>query len=160
MPARPQWALASREKLLAWFRVDSPLREGERELVAGLQASGLEVWLASGDRAENVEAVARTLGIENFRSDCSPADKLELVRRQQAEGAHVAMVGDGINGAPVLAGADVSVVLAEGADIAYAAWCASTWPGRFPTTSPHCPLPRPDSSRPSWPPSACRPQAC
>lgn len=118
-PDEGQWiALASREKLLAWFRIDSPLREGARELVAGLQASGLEVWLASGDRAENVESVARALGIANVRSDCSPADKLELVRRLQAEGARVAMVGDGINDAPVLAGADVSVALAEGADIA------------------------------------------
>ena len=118
-PDEGQWiALASRERLLAWFRVDSPLREGARELVAGLKASGMQVWLASGDRAENVETVARTLGITNVRADCSPADKLELVRQLQAGGARVAMVGDGINDAPVLAGADVSVALAEGADIA------------------------------------------
>lgn len=118
-PDDGQWiALATREEMLAWFRVDSPLREGAGELVAGLQSSGLEVWLASGDRAENVESVARTLGIANVRSECSPADKLELVRRLQADGARVAMVGDGINDAPVLAGADVSVALAEGADIA------------------------------------------
>lgn len=118
-PDEGQWiALASREQLLAWFRVDSPLREGARELVAGLKANGIEVWLASGDRAENVESVARTLGIANVRSDCSPADKLELVRQLQAQGARVAMVGDGINDAPVLAGADVSAALAEGADIA------------------------------------------
>ena len=118
-PAEGQWiALATGNRLLAWFQVDSPLREGARELVDGLKASGLEVWLASGDRAENVESVARSLGIEHVRSACSPADKLELVRGLQAKGARVAMVGDGINDAPVLAGADVSVALAEGADIA------------------------------------------
>ncbi|MEE4638223.1 MAG: HAD-IC family P-type ATPase, partial [Wenzhouxiangella sp.] len=118
-PDQGQWiALASRERLLAWFRVDSPLRAGARELVDGLKASGLSVWLASGDRADNVRAVARTLGIEQYRSDCSPADKLALVRGLQANGARVAMVGDGINDAPVLAGADVSMALAEGADIA------------------------------------------
>jgi len=118
-PDTGQWiALASREQLLAWFCVDSPLRDGAHELINGLRASGLEVWLASGDRAENVEAVARRLGIERVRSACSPADKLELVRGLQADGARVAMVGDGINDAPVLAGADVSIALAEGADIA------------------------------------------
>ena len=118
-PDEGQWiALASRDRLYAWFRVDSPLREGARELVDGLRRADMQVWLASGDRAENVETVARTLGITNVRADCSPADKLELVRQLQAQGARVAMVGDGINDAPVLAGADVSVALAEGADIA------------------------------------------
>ena len=118
-PEAGQWiALARRDQLLAWFRVDSPLREGARELVEGLQASGIEVWLASGDRAENVHAVALSLRIDQVRADCAPADKLELVRALQAAGARVAMVGDGINDAPVLAGADVAVALAEGADIA------------------------------------------
>ena len=118
-PAEGQWiALASRERVYAWFRVDSPLRDGARELVDGLEAAGMQVWLASGDRTENVETVARSLGIKHVRANCSPADKLELVRQLQANGARVAMVGDGINDAPVLAGADVSVALAEGADIA------------------------------------------
>lgn len=118
-PGDGQWiALARRGELLAWFRIDSPLREGAEALIDGLQQAGLSVWLASGDRAENVQRVARELGIDQFLSDCSPGDKLELVRRLQAEGARVAMVGDGINDAPVLAGADVSIALAEGADIA------------------------------------------
>ncbi|TVQ29608.1 MAG: cadmium-translocating P-type ATPase [Wenzhouxiangella sp.] len=118
-PGPGQWvALADRNTLLAWFRVDSPLREGAQALVEGLRSSGLEIWLASGDRAENVDRVAAELGIVNVRSACAPADKLALVQRLQAEGARVAMVGDGINDAPVLAGADVSMALAEGADIA------------------------------------------
>jgi P-type Cu2+ transporter len=118
-PAEGQWiALARPGTLLAWFRIDSPLREGAEALIRGLKAAGLEIWLASGDRAENVHQVARRLGIDQVMADCSPGDKLELVRRLQAEGARVAMVGDGINDAPVLAGADVSMALAEGADIA------------------------------------------
>jgi len=118
-PGEGQWiALVTRERLLAWFRVDSPLRDGAHELVAQLKARGLEVWLASGDRRENVEAVARSLAIDQVRSACSPAAKLDLVRELQASGARVAMVGDGINDAPVLAGADVALALAEGADIA------------------------------------------
>jgi P-type Cu2+ transporter len=118
-PGEGQWiALASREQLIAWFRIDSPLREGAHELIDGLRGTGLDILLASGDRADNVALVAEELGIECFHGDMSPADKLELVRRLQREGACVAMVGDGINDAPVLAGADISMALAEGADIA------------------------------------------
>ncbi len=122
MPVEPgggQWiALARRDQLLAWFRVDSPLRSGVENLVTDLQAAGLEVWLASGDRADNVDLIAARLGITNVMADCTPADKLALVQRLQSQDARVAMVGDGINDAPVLAGADVSLALAEGADIA------------------------------------------
>jgi P-type Cu2+ transporter len=118
-PGPGQWiALADRDELLAWFELDSPLRPGAGELVEGLKARRIEVLLASGDRAENVARMAEQLGIERFQGDLEPADKLALVRRLQAEGARVAMVGDGINDAPVLAGADVSLALAEGADIA------------------------------------------
>ncbi len=118
-PGDGQWvALVNRTRLLAWFRIDSPLREGAEALVAGLQARGLNVLLASGDRRENVERIARQLGLDHYHAECSPGDKLELVRVLQAEGGRVAMVGDGINDAPVLAGADISLALAEGADIA------------------------------------------
>ena len=118
-PGEGQWiALASRDSLLAWFGIDSPLREGAHELIDGLRRNGLEILLASGDRTDNVAHVAEELGIECYHGDMTPADKLELVRGLQRDGAHVAMVGDGINDAPVLAGADISLALAEGADIA------------------------------------------
>jgi P-type Cu2+ transporter len=118
-PGPGQWvALARHGSLLGWFRIDSPLREGAEALVDGLHKAGLQLWLASGDRADNVHQVAAKLGIEQVRADCSPADKLALVRQLQAEGGRVVMIGDGINDAPVLAGADVSMALAEGADIA------------------------------------------
>jgi Cu2+-exporting ATPase len=118
-PGLGQWiALADDESLLAWFRLDSPLRDGAGELVRALESRGLEILLASGDRRDNVAAVAERLGIEHFEGDLRPDDKLSLVRELQAQGARVAMVGDGINDAPVLAGADVSIALADGADIA------------------------------------------
>lgn len=118
-PGHGQWvALACRGQLLAWFRLDSPFREGARDLVGNLTSAGLNVWLASGDRQENVTRAASDLGITQFRAECSPADKLDLVRLLQRDGARVAMIGDGINDAPVLAGADISMALAEGADIA------------------------------------------
>jgi Cu2+-exporting ATPase len=118
-PGPGQWlALASDQGLEAWFLLDMPLRKGARELIRQLKADGKSVWLASGDRRANVQAIAETLGIEHFRAELAPEAKLDLVRRLQSEGARVAMVGDGINDAPVLAGADVSLALAEGADIA------------------------------------------
>ncbi|WP_147306667.1 MULTISPECIES: heavy metal translocating P-type ATPase [unclassified Wenzhouxiangella] len=118
-PGPGQWiALADADRLLAWLRLDSPLREGARELVEQLKARNIKVMLASGDRSENVAQMASRLDIDHFEGDLKPADKLERVRQLQAEGARVAMVGDGINDAPVLAGADVSLALAEGADIA------------------------------------------
>jgi len=118
-PGPGQWiALADPDRVLAWLRLDSPLREGARELVEQLKVRGIKVLLASGDRTENVAQMAARLDIKRFEGDLQPADKLERVRQLQAEGACVAMVGDGINDAPVLAGADVSLALAEGADIA------------------------------------------
>ncbi len=118
-PGPGQWlALADDQRVLAWFHLDLPLRQGARQLIEQLQASGKTLWLASGDRRANVEAMAGSLGIEHFRAELSPQDKLELVRKLQSDGARVAMIGDGINDAPVLAGADISMALAEGADIA------------------------------------------
>jgi len=118
-PGTGQWLALSADRLLvAWLRVDSPLRAGARDMVDELKARGLSLVLASGDRTENVAAMARHLDIEDYHGDMSPDNKLALVRRLQAAGARVAMIGDGINDAPVLAGADVSIALAEGADIA------------------------------------------
>ncbi|WP_049726620.1 heavy metal translocating P-type ATPase [Wenzhouxiangella marina] len=118
-PGPGQWlALADGQQLLAWFRVELRLRDGAEDLIEQLHRDGKTLVLASGDRAANVQALAERLGIEHWHAEQSPADKLALVRSLQAEGHRVAMIGDGINDAPVLAGADVSMALAEGADIA------------------------------------------
>ncbi|MGK7296697.1 MAG: heavy metal translocating P-type ATPase [Candidatus Wenzhouxiangella sp. M2_3B_020] len=102
----------------AWLRVDARLRDGAKALVERLKDSGISVVLASGDREINVASVAQTLGIEAFHAAMRPEHKLALVERLQRQGGRVAMVGDGINDAPVLAGADISIALAEGAAIA------------------------------------------
>ncbi|NKI35385.1 cadmium-translocating P-type ATPase [Wenzhouxiangella sp. XN79A] len=120
VPAEGIWiALASHDPAsIATFGIDSRLRRGARELVAGLEQAGIEVHLASGDRAVNVRRIAEQLGIEHAEAGMSPQDKLARVAELQAQGARVAMVGDGINDAPVLAGADIAIALAEGAAIA------------------------------------------
>ncbi len=102
----------------AGFRIDSRLRPGARDLVRTLLDAGVEVRLASGDRSANVAAMAERLGIRCAEGELSPECKLERIAALQADGARVAMIGDGINDAPVLAGADIAIALAEGAAIA------------------------------------------
>ena len=74
--------------------------------------------LVSGDNEVAVDNVARQLGITNAHSECTPEDKLHIIERAQQNGERVVMVGDGINDAPVLAGADASIAPAHGALLA------------------------------------------
>ena len=94
------------------------VRTGSRAMVAGLETAGARVIMASGDTQDAALAAANFLGIREVHAAMSPAAKHALVARLQREGAIVAMVGDGINDAPVLALADVSVALGSGAPLA------------------------------------------
>ncbi|HSJ49386.1 MAG TPA: heavy metal translocating P-type ATPase [Gammaproteobacteria bacterium] len=105
---------------LALFVLSDQLRADAREAIAELQALGLEVELLSGDGTAPVRRVAETLGIGHYAGRMTPADKLERIRALQANGAVVAMVGDGVNDAPVLAAAQVSVAMANGTELAQA----------------------------------------
>jgi Cu2+-exporting ATPase len=118
-PARGIWlALAGEGAGPALIRVEAALRPGAAALVEALKARRIHVVLASGDRPGNVAAAADHLGIDERHAAMTPDDKLALAARLRAGGAVVAMIGDGINDAPVLAGADLSIALAEGAAIA------------------------------------------
>jgi Cu2+-exporting ATPase len=86
--------------------------------LGSLRQNGCEVELCSGDAAAAVSALAAELGIVEASSRQTPEGKLERIRELQAHGEVVAMVGDGINDAPVLAGADVSLAIADGATLA------------------------------------------
>ncbi len=113
-------ALADGQGALAVFSFGEMLRPDAAALVEAARALGAEVVLVSGDRAGSVERIARTLGIERAYAQQTPASKRELVAQLQGTGRRVAMLGDGFNDAPVLAQADVSIALAEGAALAQA----------------------------------------
>lgn len=89
-------------------------------MIEQLHANGLRVHLLSGDGAGVVERLARQLGCDEWRATASPQDKLEYVIAIQQQARHVLMVGDGINDAPVMACADVSIAMGGGTDVARA----------------------------------------
>lgn len=111
-------ALGDEQGWLALFRFDDSLREGAAEVVRLLHSFGIAVSILSGDAPDAVREVAASAGILDWRGGLLPQDKLDAVRSLQAGGAIVAMVGDGINDTPVLAQAQVSVAIGEGADLA------------------------------------------
>ena len=88
------------------------------EAMQELRERGIEVYMMSGDVEEAVRYWANEAGIEHYQSKVMPQDKENLVRKLQAEGKHVAMVGDGINDSQALAAADVSIAMGKGTDIA------------------------------------------
>jgi Cu2+-exporting ATPase len=105
----------------ARFVVRESCRSDAAVAIALLRAQGLEIELCSGDANAAVAGLAGSLDIAEFRARQSPADKLTRIRELQREGHVVAMVGDGINDAPVLAGADVSLAIGDGSAYAHRA---------------------------------------
>ncbi|MBV6489066.1 MAG: Copper-exporting P-type ATPase [Pseudorhodoplanes sp.] len=107
----------NREAVLA---IHQALRPDAAETVRALAAQGITLSILSGDRAAAVEPVARDLGITDWRAGLNPAEKVAMLFGLKARGRHVLMVGDGINDAPSLASADVSMSPITAADISQA----------------------------------------
>ncbi|MFC9481261.1 heavy metal translocating P-type ATPase [Streptomyces griseus] len=97
------------------------VRPGSYRAVDRLRRLGVRPVLATGDRAPVARAVAEDLGIVEVHARCTPEDKAELVRRLRAEGRRVAVVGDGVNDAAALAGADLGIAMGTGTDAAIGA---------------------------------------
>jgi Cu2+-exporting ATPase len=112
--------LADADGAIAAFTLTESLRTDAAAAVAALTSQGLVLSIASGDSAAKVRAVAQRLGIGSWRARLLPGDKLAWLEALRAKGERVIAVGDGVNDAPVLGGADVAVALADGAELAQA----------------------------------------
>lgn len=117
-PGKSQVFLSDDKGWLATFSLSQTFRVDAKEAIFALQEQGLELCILSGDQVSVIEQISKDLKIANFKGACSPSDKLDYVRQQQALGRKVAVVGDGMNDAPVLAIADVSISLGSATPIA------------------------------------------
>ena len=120
LPAGARVGLACDSRLQAAFDFDEAPRDDAADALARLRADGVQVTLLSGDTPARAARLAALLGISEAVGGASPQAKLELIAAAQGRGQRVAMVGDGINDAPVLARADVSLAMGQGALVARA----------------------------------------
>ena len=105
-------------KLLGAFAVEDEIRPESHEAVTDLHRLGIRVAMITGDSKTVADSVARRIGIDEVAAEVLPADKASAVKRFQAGGKRVAMVGDGVNDAPALATADVGIAIGAGTDVA------------------------------------------
>ena len=98
--------------------IADPIKPTTREAVRELHKMDLKIIMCTGDNQRTAESVARELGIDEFKAEVMPDEKIDIVKRLKSEGAIVAMAGDGINDAPALAAADVGIAMGTGTDVA------------------------------------------
>lgn len=117
--AQHHWLLLCNEKsVVAWIALEDEIRVSAQQAVTELQSMGIAVELLSGDQLISVAQVAKKLGIDEYTAGAKPAEKLARLSLTQLAGDKVLMIGDGINDVPVLAGADVSIAMAQASDLA------------------------------------------
>jgi Cu2+-exporting ATPase len=104
--------------VLGFITISDAIKPTSGDAIRDLQKKGIDVIMLTGDNAATAKAVASSLGLEHFKAEALPQDKLREIKRLQAEGKIVAMAGDGINDAPALAQADIGIAMGTGTDVA------------------------------------------
>jgi Cu2+-exporting ATPase len=116
--ARTVIYFAKEKELKALVAISDTIKESSAQAIRDLQRMGIEVYMLTGDNAQTAAAVARQVGIQEYRAEVMPSDKADFVQELQRQGKVVGMVGDGINDSQALAQADVGIAMAKGTDIA------------------------------------------
>ena len=106
------------QQLIAILGIADEIKTNSVQAIKDLKKLGVAVYMLTGDNQKTAAAVAKQVGINDFKGDVMPSDKSDFVKKLQNEGRVVAMVGDGINDSEALAQADVSIAMAHGSDIA------------------------------------------
>ena len=118
-PAARRWWLPRRRRgALGVIELKDIVKGGMRERFDQLRAMGIRTVMITGDNPLTAAAIAREAGVDDFLAQATPKDKMDLIKREQAEGKLVAMTGDGTNDAPALAQADVGVAMNTGTQAA------------------------------------------
>lgn len=106
------------DQLSGFVALADQVRPESREAIQTLHAHGIKAIMLTGDNARVAEAVSKDLGIDDFRAEILPDQKMDIIRDLQRKGEFVAMTGDGVNDAPALAQADVGIAVGSGTDVA------------------------------------------
>ena len=125
--------MAIDKKLIAAFIINDPVKTESAELIKKLQEMGLNVWMLTGDHEGIARKIGNSVGISNdfIRAGVSPSKKAEFITELQGKKFKVAMIGDGINDAPALAKADLSMAMSNGSDVALEAADVSLLDGKI-----------------------------
>jgi len=106
------------ENVIGYVTITDAIKKTSKEAISKLQKEGVEVIMLTGDNKRTAKSVADELHLSSFQAECLPKDKLNVIKKLQADGKIVAMAGDGINDAPALAQSNIGIAMGTGTDVA------------------------------------------